>query len=1093
MARYAPEAERLQNHVTGNAATLIRSLDASRSPLGAPAEWPATLRITIDLMLAWQAQTVLFWGPEFIAFYNDSYATTMGDRHPAALGRPAQEHRSEWWDALHPLLEQVMRQGDRVTVTDRPFQQIRHGEPEQIYVDISFSPVREVDDQVAGVLCVLSETTLRVRAAQALATPEARAVEAASRVALALGAHAVIGSWSWNVPSNLVTVDARLAQALELDAAEAGTGVPIERFFAAMHPDDRPGIEQAMATALSRGGAYRAEHRLHTPDDDGWRWAEASGQVELDPAGCALHFSGVMVDIDARKRAEHALHDTQEELRTAHATGVGVFALDVATHQLTVSEEFCRLFGVPPVLHLPGSMIEALGVGTDGALTAKGNFPLHGSLGLDVEYQVRRPDTGELRWLARRARFVRDATGRPVELRGVVQDITVRKRIEARLLESEGRFRALAEAVPAQVWTARPDGEVDWFNQGMVDYSGLDLDHLIGDGWHCMVHSEDLPHALTQLRNALVAQMPYEMEIRLRRHDGAFLWHLVRARPVYMPTMPAGSETAADTSSLLRWVGTNANIDEQKNTLQELARINLTLGQRVERRTRDRDRIWRLSTDLMVTTELDGSIVSTNPAWFKLLGLSDTGLNGLSMLDLVHPDDVRSTAEQLARLTHDKATVQFENRCLHRNGSDRSVSWTGVRDDQWIHGIGRDVTAERHAATTLRETEARLRQSQKMEAIGQLTGGIAHDFNNLLQGITGAIEVTRRRVALGRTDDLDRFMVSASQSAHRAGSLIQRLLAFSRHQSLDSKALDVNALIRSMEDLLRRTLGEHIGLTVSLDAPLQSALGDENQFETAILNLAINARDAMPKGGELNIATHNATLDQAYVERHEGLVPGDYVSISVTDTGAGMAPEVLAKAFEPFFTTKQIGQGSGLGLSMVYGFAKQLGGHARIDSRPGHGTTVTLYLPRLDVAVPALVLPVAPTLPPPSELPPGQGEVVLVVEDDPGVRLLVMDVLSDLGYQPLEARDGNSAVATLQSETPIDLLVSDIGLPGLNGRQVAEIARRQRPELRVLFMTGYAEHAALRSEFAAPGVQLIVKPFAIDDFARTVAQMVHAD
>jgi CheY-like chemotaxis protein len=343
-------------------------------------------------------------------------------------------------------------------------------------------------------------------------------------------------------------------------------------------------------------------------------------------------------------------------------------------------------------------------------------------------------------------------------------------------------------------------------------------------------------------------------------------------------------------------------------------------------------------------------------------------------------------------------------------------------------------------------------------------------------------------MAAGRRDDVDRFMDSATQSAHRAAALIQRLLAFARRQSLDSKLVDLDTLVNSMEELLRRTLGENIDLQVRNRADTWPAHSDENQLESAVLNLAINARDAMPKGGTLTIETRNEVLDESYVRLHEGLEPGDYAVISVRDTGTGMPPDVLAKVFEPFFTTKPIGQGTGLGLSMIYGFAKQSGGHVRIDSAEGEGTDVSLYLPRR-MPQPATVegatgieIEVK-----------GDGETVLVVEDDNAVRLIVLDELNELGYTTLEAIDGRTAIPFLQSARKIDLLISDVGLPGMNGRQIAEIARQHRPELPVLFMTGYAENATSRSEFLAPGMEMISKPFAMDMLAAKIREMLRKD
>ena len=385
----------------------------------------------------------------------------------------------------------------------------------------------------------------------------------------------------------------------------------------------------------------------------------------------------------------------------------------------------------------------------------------------------------------------------------------------------------------------------------------------------------------------------------------------------------------------------------------------------------------------------------------------------------------------------------------------------------------------------LRNNEEALRQSQKMEAVGQLTGGIAHDFNNMLTGIIGSLELLRRRVSRGKLDDLDSLIDLGVTSANRAAGLTHRLLAFSRRQSLDSKPVEINQLVSSMGELLQRSINESIALDMRLSDELWTAEADPNQLESALLNLVINARDAMPSGGSLTVETTNRHLDNVFTAAYGTLLPGDYVELSVSDTGCGIPESLLGRVFDPFFTTKPIGQGTGLGLSMIYGFARQSHGHVTIHSEVGKGTTVSLFLPRFigervaDAVVNPALLPFA-----------NAGETVLIVEDDAAVRLLVSAVLKELGYAFVEAGDANTAVPIIQSDQRIDLLISDVGLPGMNGRQLAEIGRQSRPELKVLFITGYAEHAAVRGGFLDPGMQLITKPFTFDLLTAKVREMI---
>ncbi|KPW40195.1 MULTISPECIES: hybrid sensor histidine kinase/response regulator [Pseudomonas syringae group] len=445
---------------------------------------------------------------------------------------------------------------------------------------------------------------------------------------------------------------------------------------------------------------------------------------------------------------------------------------------------------------------------------------------------------------------------------------------------------------------------------------------------------------------------------------------------------------------------------------------------------------------------------------------------------------------------------------------DGSLSWVDVRARAIrgknglvasMAGVTSDITERKQAesqlrrlnetleqqveerTSQLRHKEEILRQSQKMEAVGQLTGGIAHDFNNMLTGIIGSLELIRRRVARGRIEDLDSLIDLGVTSANRAAALTHRLLAFSRRQSLDSKPVEMNQLVDSMDELLQRSVNESIHLQLRLANDLWTAEADPNQLENALLNLVLNARDAMPDGGTLVVETFNQQLDKSFTNAHENLLPGDYVVLSVSDNGCGMPETVINRAFDPFFTTKPIGQGTGLGLSMIYGFSKQSHGHVSISSEVGHGTTVQLFLPRFQGAADETEQSFQS-----NAICAEDGETVLIVEDDPAVRALVSEVLSELGYLYIEAGEAMSAVPILESGQRIDLLISDVGLPGMNGRQLADIARQLRPELKVLFITGYAEHAAVRGGFLETGMQLITKPFAFDHLTSKVREMIEA-
>jgi PAS domain S-box-containing protein len=690
-----------------------------------------------------------------------------------------------------------------------------------------------------------------------------------------------------------------------------------------------------------------------------------------------------------------------------------------------------------------------------------------------AQYRIIRPDDGEMRWISVRATIERDDSGKAVRLIGAHSDVTEQVMAEQALRQSEAEFRTLAEAVPHHVWTAKPDGLLNWFNPRVYEYAGVGPGELDGEKWGRIVHPDDIPGAVAAWTNAITSGEAYETEFRLRRADGAFRWFLARAVP------------SRDTLGVVtRWIGTNTDVHDQKRIADQLAELNATLAQRVEEKTRERDRIWNVSQDLLLVADRNGVWKTINPAWTRTLGWSEAELLDRTSEWLEHPDDVGITQARVKKLGNSGETAKFENRFRHKDGSYRWLSWTGVPDQDHIYAVARDVTAEKAAAERLKVTEEALQQSQKMEAVGQLTGGIAHDFNNLLTGIVGSLDLLQTRLNQGRTENVGRYIDAAMTSANRAAALTHRLLAFARRQPLVPKGVDANQLVVSLEDLLRRTIGETIDLSIVASDDLWTTLCDPNQLESALLNLAINARDAMPDGGKLTISTANARIDGVSADA-PALSPGEYICIDVTDTGTGMSPEVAARAFDPFFTTKPIGQGTGLGLSMIYGFARQSNGHATIESRVGHGTSIKLYLPRhhseiaVENAIAARVAQHAAT-----------GETVLVVEDEPVVRGVILEMLGEQGYRTLEAVDGPAGLRLLRSDARVDLLVTDVGLPGMNGRQLADQAREMRPGLKVLFITGYAESVAIADGFLQPGMEMITKPFDLGKLSQRVRTMV---
>jgi PAS domain S-box-containing protein len=559
-----------------------------------------------------------------------------------------------------------------------------------------------------------------------------------------------------------------------------------------------------------------------------------------------------------------------------------------------------------------------------------------------------------------------------------------------------------------------------------------------------------------------------------------------------------------------------AKLAESEETLQAIARgeVDAVVVRDNEARHQiytleNADRPYRVLIEQMqegaVTLSSDGTVLYCNRRLAEMVGVPQERVIGQKLQPLIIESDHAMFQRLLdeARRTRARGELVL---CRADDGAATPIylSLSLLEEDGGtllLCGVLTELTQQKVHLRELAEANARLvaeiqerervenalRQSQKMEAVGQLTGGLAHDFNNLLAGISGSLELMQTRLNQGRTDELHRYMQAAAQSTSRAAALTHRLLAFSRRQTLDPKTVDGNRLVSSMEDLIRRTIGPAIHLEVVLSGGLWTILCDPNQLESALLNLAINARDAMPDGGRLTIETSNAWLDDAYTATQQDLRPGQYIAISVTDTGTGMSAPVMARAFDPFFTTKPIGQGTGLGLSMVYGFVKQSDGHIRIYSEINQGTTMRLYLPRHWSGLK-------------SDAPEELGNVadpvqtigsVLVVDDEAVVRMLVTDVLEDLGYVVAEAEDGREGLQILRGPARIDLLVTDVGLPGgMNGRQLADAARTMRPDLRVLFITGYAENAAVGNGHLDPGMEVMTKPFALEALAIKIRSMI---
>lgn len=806
----------------------------------------------------------------------------------------------------------------------------------------------------------------------------------------------------------------------------------------------------------------------------------------------------LLEEIAMLRENERHLTAANERLQMALAASgvVGLWDWMVDTDLLHGDANFARLYGLDPEKTAAGVTMEEYQefVLPQDLDSLRSDIRATFERGADflVEYRLAIPSE-PLRWIECKGRLIHDDTGRAVRFSGTAVDVTRRKMASEAAKANEMIARRNAERVQLALAAGAIIGTWVWdlptnifrADEAFARACGLDPElarkGLTPEQAGETVHPDDLEGLAAAITEAIDRGGPYVHQYRTRRADGNYYW--LEAN---------GQVEHAEDGTPLRFPGVLLDIEarraveaERDRAFAELRRLNDTLEQQVAARTAERDRMWETSPDLLLVIDFDGIFRRVNPTWTKLLGYEPDELIGHHVNEFVLEDHHVQTRDAY-ELAAAGGSPRLENCYRHKDGSTRWISWVAAPAGNVTYATGRDVTVERARAAALAEAQEALRQSQKMEAVGQLTGGLAHDFNNLLAGISGSLELIQNRMRDGRHEDMERYLSTAQNGAKRAASLTQRLLAFSRRQTLDPKPANVDRLVSDMQELIERTVGPSIDIEVRGASDLWPALVDASQLESALLNLCVNARDAMPDGGRITIETANERFDGETADRHN-LPKGDYLSLCVTDTGTGMSPDTVQKAFEPFFTTKPLGEGTGLGLSMVYGFAKQSGGQVEITSEIGAGTTICVYLPRYQGTIEDEKVSERAA---PSPSPTGN-RTVLVVNDEVMVRMLIVDVLEELGYTVIEAGDGASSLEILRSDTPIDLLISDVGLPGgMNGRQMADAARQVRPELGVLFVTGYAENALADSARTLPGMQVITKPFELDAFARRVRAMI---
>ncbi|GGO91822.1 PAS domain-containing protein [Stakelama pacifica] len=972
----------------GEMAERIRNADWSAHPLGPIESWSQPLRFAVNICLGSRFPCAIYWGADQILLYNDAWAPIPADRHPWALGRKGAEVWADIWDVVGPQLAEVVDTAQGFATYDQQLMMERGGIPRETYWNYSFTPIRDETGKVVGILNQGNETTRSVMAARMRIAQIDRFREIVDQ---APGAIALLHG-----PDYVFEIANR--SYCDLIGRQDVIGRPVHDVV----PEAvRQGFVALLDTVFRSGEPYRGDSVPiefdRGPDQPPERRViDFIYQPLTDKNGMVTDIFIEANDVTEKIEAVEALREVNEAQRFVHALSENLRDLDtVAAVMDFAAHALAERLGADRAGFVrvgPGDELDFSAGWNNGRLP-----PLTGRVapetvsrfGLerfrngetllvqDLERESR-PGDGRAglspagigvpvmrggAWIA--SLFVSQATPRQWRQEDVALVEAVAEtswdaveRVEAlsALRESEAQFRAITNSIDDMVWSSRPDGHVDFYNDRWYQFTGVPSGSTDGSSWANVLHPEDVERAGRTWQHSLATGEPYHIEYRMRHHSGTYRWALGRAQPV-----------RDESGAITRWFGTCTEIQALVEAREVLARSREELEAEVDQRTRQ-----------------------------------------------------------------------------------------------------------------LMEAEAKLRHAQKMEAVGQLTGGIAHDFNNMLAVVLGALDLMERRIERGEAD-VSRYIVAARDGASRAASLTQRLLAFSRRSPLSPQSVDVGEMVAGMSELLNRTLGEAIRVKTDISAASWSAIADPSQLENSIINLAVNARDAMPDGGVLRIATVNRTVDAAECEG-SALSPGDYIEICVSDTGIGMAPDVAARAFDPFFTTKEVGKGTGLGLSQIFGFARQSGGDVRIESTPGTGTEVRLLLPRDQRNLPREDSARTGN----RSAAAGGSETILLVEDETRVRAFSAEALRDLGYSVLEARNGEEALSIIASGAVPDLLFTDVIMPGMTGRALAERVRQQLPGLRLLFTSGYTRDAMDQASSLAPSTLVLPKPFGIGELARAV-------
>ena len=1169
-----PEADHLFLGSGGDMGALMRTYDWSATPVGPSADWPQSLKTTVGIMLNSGHAMCLAWGPELTFFYNDAYVPFLQSRHPAALGRPLDKIWSDVWHDIAPLVERAMA-GEATWVEDWPLVMERDAGPQETWWTFCYSPVRDENGLVAGMLNVCSNSTDKVLADRRLAAqvdrqrrlfdqapgfigisngPEHVYEFVNSAYARLCGARDYLGKTVREVLPDIAgqgfyelldtvyaTGKRHTAEGVAVSMKRT-PGADSERRFVSFVYEPVIGEAGEVTGIFTQGydvtDAHNAQEArrvdaeflrsvLTSSDDcikvldlnanllfmndgalremevsdfnaiEGCPWlgfwkghghTDAIAAIELAKAGGSGRFQGsadtmagtpkwwdvqvtsildsdgkpekllcVSRDISSQKWADLALRESEERYRLLFETiEVGFCIIEVKFDESQRPIDF-RYIDVNPAFERHSGLVDVTGRWISEFLPEiTGDWlEMYGrvaSTGKPMRIETEVEALG--RWFEVHA--FRSSQFEANRVAVLFSDISDRKRSEQAVLQFNADLeRQVAERTREQsrTWEVSPDllsvvtsdGYFESVNPAWQRLLGWTEEELRTTPLFDFIHPDDLEASHAGFAELGRGQPVLRFENRYRCKEGGFRW----LSWVAVPERGKFYCGARD-------------ITEEKSQAVDLAE-----------RTADLDRIWKNSRDMLVVASADGIFRAVNPAWTRILGYEPAEIVGHSFAEFVWPDDTEASQLAVRSSVFGEKLSGFVNRYRHKDGTPRWISWQTSFENDAIYGYARDITVEKAHEAELDLAQAALRQSHKLEAMGQLTGGVAHDFNNILTPIMGSLDLLQRR---GFGSDREKRMIDgAMQSAERAKTLVKRLLAFARRQPLQLRAVDLGRLIAGMGDLVSSTSGPRIKVKIKVAADLPTVMIDPNQLEMAILNLSVNARDAMRGGGTLTISAQCETVEG----RHRtNLAAGQYIRLSVTDTGAGMDAATLDRATEPFFSTKGIGEGTGLGLSMAHGLVAQLGGALALASEPGVGTVVELWLPISDEDE-AFAQP----LDEPGKSAAAAG-VVLLVDDEELVRMSTADMLTDLGYAVVEAASAEEALALLDGGLTIDMLITDHLMPGMSGAELSRVVREHWPDLSILIVSGYADVDEISGDMAR-----LTKPFRQVDLAACVREL----